>query len=154
MANGESAFDILIRELDPETTSFCLDTYWITEELMAERVKLKLPADERYQQRFFRQILLNSQRIDNLPEQNKRDVFLLTCDLYNRFFQTQRFVYDIGSFKKQYALETLDCLDFAFGIVLFFSINKAKENGISELLSIKSTPGGIRSHRGACILFS
>ena len=29
MANGESAFDILIRELDPETTSFCLDTYWI-----------------------------------------------------------------------------------------------------------------------------
>lgn len=29
MANGESAFDILIKELDPETTSFCLDTYWI-----------------------------------------------------------------------------------------------------------------------------
>ena len=68
----------------------CLDTYWITEELMAERVKLKLPADERYQQRFFRQILLNSQRIDNLPEQNKRDVFLLTCDLYNRFFSNAK----------------------------------------------------------------
>ena len=29
MANGESAFDILIKELDPETTSFCLDTYWV-----------------------------------------------------------------------------------------------------------------------------
>ena len=29
MENGECAFDILIKELDPETTSFCLDTYWI-----------------------------------------------------------------------------------------------------------------------------
>ncbi len=29
MANGESGMDILVKELDPENVSFCLDTYWI-----------------------------------------------------------------------------------------------------------------------------
>ena len=29
LANGKTAMDMLVEGLDPETTSFCLDTYWV-----------------------------------------------------------------------------------------------------------------------------
>ena len=59
-----------------------VDTYWITEELMAEHARAGLPADDAYFRYILLQIRLNQHRIADLPEEIQESVFVLTCDLF------------------------------------------------------------------------
>ena len=59
-----------------------VDTYWITEELMAEHAQAGLPADDAYFRYILLQIRLNQHRIADLPENIQESVFVLTCDLF------------------------------------------------------------------------
>ena len=63
-----------------------VDTYWITEELMAEHARAGLPADGAYFRYILLQIRLNQHRIADLPENIQESVFVLTCDLFCNTF--------------------------------------------------------------------
>lgn len=63
-----------------------LDACWITETLLEARQTLGLDNDARFQRKFFGQILLNAQRIAGLPEDVRKNAFILTCQLYERHF--------------------------------------------------------------------
>ncbi|MEI3093413.1 MAG: glycosyltransferase [Oscillospiraceae bacterium] len=63
-----------------------VDTYWITEELMAEHAQAGLPADDAYFRYILLQIRLNQHRIADLPEEIQESVFVLTCDLFCNTF--------------------------------------------------------------------
>ena len=63
-----------------------VDTYWITEELMAEHAQAGLPADDAYFRYILLQIRLNQHRIADLPENIQESVFVLTCDLFCNTF--------------------------------------------------------------------
>jgi len=65
-----------------------VDTYWITEELMAEHAQAGLPADDAYFRYILLQIRLNQHRIADLPEEIQESVFVLTCDLFCTTFPT------------------------------------------------------------------
>ena len=63
-----------------------VDTYWITEGLMAEHAQAGLPADDAYFRYILLQIRLNQHRIADLPEEIQESVFVLTCDLFCNTF--------------------------------------------------------------------
>lgn len=65
-----------------------IDTYWITEELMAEHAQAGLPADAAYFRYILLQIRLNQHRVADLPERIQESVFVLTCDLFCSTFPT------------------------------------------------------------------
>ncbi len=69
----------------PQKTK-CVDTYWITEKLMENRAILNLENNDEYQERFYKQIILNEKRIVNMPNDIKESVFVLTCDLFEKYF--------------------------------------------------------------------
>lgn len=64
----------------------CVDTYWVTEKLMADRAILGLENNDEYQERFFKQIILNEKRIRNMPIDIKESVFVLSCELFEKYF--------------------------------------------------------------------
>ena len=59
-----------------------IDTYWITEQLMAEREKAGMAPDEAFFRYLLLQIRLNQNRIQELPQSIQESVFVLTCDLF------------------------------------------------------------------------
>lgn len=63
-----------------------VDTYWITEALMAEHAQAGFPADEAYYRYILLQIRLNQHRIADLPEKIQECAFVLTCDLFCNTF--------------------------------------------------------------------
>lgn len=82
-----------------------IDTFWITELMMKEHDILNLPYDKAYFEKFFRQVILNAKRIDNMPEHIQQAVFVLTVDLYNSHFSNM----DTGKYKAlQKALKNYD----------------------------------------------
>ena len=63
-----------------------VDTYWITEALMAEHARAGLPADDAYFRYILLQIRLNRHRVADLPENIQECVFVLTCGLFCNTF--------------------------------------------------------------------
>lgn len=69
-----------------KTSSGCLDSTWITIRMLEDRKILGIPADEEYQKYFFRQMAMNYQREDGIPEEIRYQVFLLMCSLAENEF--------------------------------------------------------------------
>lgn len=63
-----------------------LDAYWVTETLLEARRTLGLQNGALFQRKFFGQILLNARRVAYLPDEVRKNVFLLTCRLYENHF--------------------------------------------------------------------
>ena len=59
------------------TSSGCLDSTWITVRMLKDRKILGIPADEEYQKYFLRQMAMNYQREDGVPEEIRYQVFCL-----------------------------------------------------------------------------
>ncbi|MBO5462226.1 MAG: glycosyltransferase [Clostridia bacterium] len=68
----------------------CVDTYWVTEKLMEDRVILGLENNNEYQERFYKQIILNEARIKNMPIEIKEDIFVLTCELFEKYLASYK----------------------------------------------------------------
>lgn len=65
----------------------CLDSYYICEQLLADRVKLGLPMDEKFLQGIVRQFRLNSNRIASLQHDDiDKAVFILQSALIQHYF--------------------------------------------------------------------
>lgn len=65
----------------------CLDSYYICEQLLADRVKLGLPMDEKFLHGIVRQFRLNSNRIASLKRQDiDKAVFIQQSTLIKRYF--------------------------------------------------------------------
>lgn len=64
-----------------KTSSSCLDSTWITVRMLKDRNMLGIPADEEYQKYFLRQMAMNYQREDGVPEEIRYQVFLFMCSL-------------------------------------------------------------------------
>jgi len=63
-----------------------VETYWITEQLLAERAERGLPMDMQFFNFMLLQIRLNQLRIKDLSGEIQEAVFVLTCDLLKRYF--------------------------------------------------------------------
>lgn len=63
----------------------CIDTYWITEQLMKERESLCLTKDVKYLEKFLRQVVLNMKRIRKMPLKIQKIVFILSSDLMKKY---------------------------------------------------------------------
>lgn len=63
-----------------------IDTYWITETLMAERAQTGLPVDALYLEQILHQIHLNQHRVTALPAEIQESMFVLSCELIQRYF--------------------------------------------------------------------
>lgn len=66
-----------------------VDTYWITEQLMAEHQSAGLPADAEYFQEFLNQVHLNHRRVTALPEEIQESMFVLSCELMTQYFSSE-----------------------------------------------------------------
>lgn len=64
-----------------KTSSCCLDSTWITVRMLKDRKILGIPFDEEYQKYFLRQMAMNYQREEGVPEEIRRQVFLFMCSL-------------------------------------------------------------------------
>lgn len=65
----------------------CLDSYYICEQLLADRMKLGLPMDEKFLHNIAYQFRLNSNRIASLKRQDiDKAVFILQGDLIRHYF--------------------------------------------------------------------
>lgn len=63
-----------------------VETYWITEQLLAERVQRVLNMDAQFFNFMLLQIRLNQLRVQDLSTEVQEAVFVLTCDLLKRYF--------------------------------------------------------------------
>lgn len=63
-----------------------IDTYWITELLMQAHRDTGLPDNEAYFRYILQQFRLNQHRISDLAEEIQESVFVLSCQLLNRWF--------------------------------------------------------------------
>lgn len=63
-----------------------VETYWITEQLMAEHAEAGLPFDEAFYEYLLLQSRLNQLRVADLDPQIQESVFILTCGLMERYF--------------------------------------------------------------------
>ncbi|MBR4014085.1 MAG: glycosyltransferase, partial [Clostridia bacterium] len=64
----------------------CVDSYWVTECMISEAQRLKLPMDERYHRKLLGQILLTYKRTFNVPEDIKKAIFVLSSELLKNHF--------------------------------------------------------------------
>ncbi len=62
----------------------CVDTYWVTEQLLNEHEILGLPTGEDYFAEVMRQLIINAKRIRNMPEEIQQSVFILSRDLLEK----------------------------------------------------------------------
>lgn len=65
----------------------CVDTYWITEQMMQEYETLGLPVNENYYKKILRQIILNAVRVRNMPQSVQEDIFILSGELVERYLK-------------------------------------------------------------------
>ncbi len=65
-----------------------IDTYWITEQLLAEHLEAGLPMDEAFFQYLLLQVRLNQLRLSDLRAEIQECAFVLTCDLLERYYPT------------------------------------------------------------------
>lgn len=63
-----------------------IDTYWVTEQLMAEREEKNLPVDKIYFNKFIKQITLNQNRVALLNSEIQESIFVLSRDLMYKYF--------------------------------------------------------------------
>lgn len=63
-----------------------VETYWITEQLLAERAQRGLSMDKQFFSFMLLQIRLNQLRVKDLSEEIQEAVFVLTCDLLKQYF--------------------------------------------------------------------
>ena len=63
-----------------------VETYWITEQLLQEREQRNLPMDVQFFTFMLLQIRLNQLRVQDLAEEIQEAVFVLTCDLLEKYF--------------------------------------------------------------------
>lgn len=63
-----------------------VDTYWITEQLMAEHAQAGLPVTEAYFRQILDQFCLNQHRVSQLPKKIQESMFVLTCQLMQQYF--------------------------------------------------------------------
>ncbi len=69
----------------------CLDSYWITEQLLADRVNLGLPNDEAFAEVMLRQVRMNHSRIKSMGRTDvNRAVFVLTANLWAKYFHNAK----------------------------------------------------------------
>lgn len=67
--------------------SKCLDSYYICEQLLSDRVKLRLPMDEQFFHGIVRQFRLNANRISSLKHEDiDKAVFILQSALIRHYF--------------------------------------------------------------------
>lgn len=65
----------------------CLDSYYICEQLLADRVKLGLPMDKKFLYRIVRQFRLNSNRISSLKRKDiDKAIFIQQSALIQKYF--------------------------------------------------------------------
>ena len=78
---------------------------------MQEYKSLNLPVNDAYMQKFFRQILLNQKRIQQMPVEIQESVFILTAELFQKYFGERK----IKQYKSlQKALKNLDFGQYTF----------------------------------------
>lgn len=63
----------------------CVDTFYVTEQTLCEHAELGLPIDQAYVEKVFRQILLNENRIKNVPERVKEAVFVASVSMVKQY---------------------------------------------------------------------
>ena len=66
----------------------CADTYYITERMMEEHAERGLACDSVYYDELLRQVLLNARRMRKTPAYIKEAVFVLTGELFERYFES------------------------------------------------------------------
>lgn len=84
----------------------CIDTYWITEKMMEEYYQLGLPVNVHFINRFFKQVIVNANRVRKMPLNIKQAIFVLTCELHKKYFS--EFKADAKYVSLQKALEKRD----------------------------------------------
>ena len=67
----------------------CIDSYYIFESLLEEAYNAGYNFNERYRTKFFYQSMTNYDRIRNMPQDVKESVFVLTCEMYKKYFGSQ-----------------------------------------------------------------
>ncbi len=65
----------------------CADTFYITERMMEEHAVRGLPCDRAYYDELLRQVLLNARRMRKTPSDIREAVFILTGELFERYFE-------------------------------------------------------------------
>lgn len=83
-----------------------IDTYWITEQLLEEHAQAGLPFDAEFFDYILLQVRLNQHRVADLNEEIQESVFVLTCDLLERYFPADLAVQGQNTLRK--ALKTRD----------------------------------------------
>lgn len=63
-----------------------IDTYWVTESIMEEYGVLGLPNNELLLRRFLKQVVINAKRVRAMPDDIRKAIFVMTCELHNRYF--------------------------------------------------------------------
>ncbi len=63
-----------------------IDTYWITEQLLAEHAEAGLSMDNAFFSYMLLQVRLNQDRVKGLSPEIQESVFVVTCDLMERYF--------------------------------------------------------------------
>lgn len=66
-----------------------IDTYWITEELMAERAQAGLAFDALFLDQMLIQIHLNHYRVAALSREIQESMFVLSCELIQQYFSPE-----------------------------------------------------------------
>ena len=63
-----------------------VETYWLTEQLMSRYAESGFPVTQPYFRSILHQFRLNQHRVSELPEEVQESVFVLSCDLLDRWF--------------------------------------------------------------------
>lgn len=88
--SGQMAYGYRINESGIVKTSVgkprAVETYWITEQLLEERLQRGLPMDQRFFGFMLLQIRLNQLRIRDLSDEVQEAVFTMTCALLQKYF--------------------------------------------------------------------
>lgn len=88
--SGQMAYAYRINESGIVKTSVgkprAVETYWITEQLLAERAERGLAMDSQFFQFMLLQIRLNQLRVSGLRDDVQEAVFVQTCELLERYF--------------------------------------------------------------------
>jgi glycosyltransferase involved in cell wall biosynthesis len=65
----------------------CIDTYWITEQMLEDEQKLGILVDQDIYEQTLRQIILNYKRTSRMSREIKEAIFTLSVELLNKYFK-------------------------------------------------------------------
>lgn len=92
-----------------------VDTYWIMEYLMNAYFDRNIPADDSLRIKLLKQIDLNYRRTENAPKEIKESIFILSRNLFIRFFSEPK--------KDKYYLLEKALLSNDYGVYCFWCSN-------------------------------